>query len=90
MQLSMNGPNVNLDILKQYHQYRVEKEHPMIVNIRSCGLHILNGSLQYSFKQSSWNIDKILKAMWQIFHQSPVRRDIDIRETLCDTFPLPF
>ena len=90
LQLSMDGPNVNLDVLKFYHQYRVENEHPMIVNIGSCGLHVLHGALQYGFKQSSWDIDKILKAMWQIFHQSPARRDLYIKETQCDTFPLPF
>ena len=78
LQLSMDGPNVNLDVLKQYHQYRVEKEHPMIVNIGSCGLHILHGALQYGFKQSIWDIDKILRAMWQIFHQSPAIQDIYI------------
>ena len=86
----MDGPNVNQDVLKLYHQYRAENEHPMIVNIGSCGLHVLHGALQYGFKQSSWDIDKILKAMWQIFHQSPARRDLYIKETQCDTFPLPF
>ena len=49
-QLSMDDPIVNLDVLKQYHQYRVEKEHLMIVNIGSCGLHILHGDLHYGFK----------------------------------------
>ena len=34
-----------LDVLKQYHQYRVEKEQPVTVNIGSCGLDILHGGL---------------------------------------------
>ena len=70
----MDNSNVNQDVLKQYHQYRVEKEYTMIVNIGSCNLHILHGALQYGFKQSSCDMDKILKAMWQIFHKSPARR----------------
>ena len=28
--------------------------------------------------------------MWQNFHQSPARRDIYIKETKCEIFPLPF
>ena len=63
-----NVLQLSVDVLKLYHQYRVENEHPMIANIGSCGLHVLHGALQYGFKQSSWDIDKILKAMWQIFH----------------------
>ena len=61
----MDGVNVNLDVLKQCHQYKVEKKYSMIVNIGTYGLHILDEVLQYGFKQLSCDIDKILKAMWQ-------------------------
>ena len=60
----MDGPNVNLDVLKQYHQYRIEKEHPMIVDIGSCG----------RFKQSSWDIDEIYKReLCDTFHLTNIR-----------------
>ena len=42
----------------------------MIVNIGSCGLPMLHGALQCGFKQSSWDIDKILKVN---VHQSSAR-----------------
>ena len=78
LQLSMDGPIVNLDVLKQYHQYRVQKEHPIIVNIGSCGPRILHGALHHGFKQSSWDSDKILKAMsgkYSITSQATYIRD---------------
>ena len=99
LQLSVDGVNVNLDVLKQCHQYRVEKKYSMIVNIGSCGLHILDEALQYGFKQLSWDIDKILKAMWQtnippitiqaiyIYRERERERE---RERGCDTLPLRF
>ena len=58
----MDGPNFNLNVLKQYQQYRVEKEHPMIVNIDSCGIHMLHLALQHGFKQSAVKL-----AMWHIY-----------------------
>ena len=56
IEVSLDVSIVNLDVLKQQHQYRVEKEHTMIANIGSCGcgLHILHGSPPAVwFKQSN-------------------------------------
>ena len=45
-QLSMDGPNVNWDVLKLMSNHQEEKEHPNIINIGSCSLHIIHGALQ--------------------------------------------
>ena len=46
LQLSMDGPNVNWDVLHHQDQYRKEKEFPDIIIIGGCGLHILHGALK--------------------------------------------
>ena len=90
LQLSMDGPNVNWDVLLCQHQYRTEKEFPDIIIIGSCGLHILHGALKTGVKSTNWELDKILKAMWRLLYDSPARRDIYIKETMCDIWPLSF
>ena len=40
--------------------------------------------------ETDWGVSKVLHAMWKMSDESPTRRDIYIRETGCDTFPLHF
>ena len=89
-QLSMDGPNVNWDVLKINCQYREENEHPKLINIGSCGLHVMHGALRTGTIATVWEIHKVLHAMWKIFDESPARRDIYMRETSCDILPLHF
>ena len=67
---------------------RAESQIPQLLDIGSCGLHVINGAFRTGVEATPWKIKKILKAMWQIFHDSPARRDIYIRETKSDVFPL--
>jgi hypothetical protein len=85
IQLSMDGPSTNWKVLTLIQNHREEREWPSIINIGSCGLHVVHGA-----KKSGWEIDNILKAMWQIFHDSPARRDVYIRINESDTFPLRY
>ena len=52
----MDGPNNNLDVSKQY-QFRVEKEHPVIVNIGSCGVHVLHRAMQHGIGMGKYSSD---------------------------------
>ena len=90
IQISMDGPNVNWDVLKTHSQHRAKEEMPSLIELGSCGLHIVHGALQTGMKESGWKPEKVLHAMWKIFDESPARRDIYIRETSCDVFPLHF
>ena len=88
IQLSMYGPTTNWKVLTLIQNHREEKEWPSIINIGSCGLHIVHGAFQTGASKSGWEIDKIL--MWQIFHDSPARRDVYIRINESDVFPLRY
>ena len=86
----MDGPIVNWDVLKLHSGYREQNEFSKLVNIGSCGLHVLHGALRTGLMETEWEISKVLHAMWKIFDGSPARRGNYIRESGCDIFPLHF
>ena len=89
LQLSMDGPNTNWKVLDLLNKERSEKEYPCLVNIGSCGLHILHGAFKVGMESASeWSVSKILKAMWQLFHDSPARRETYTRVCESEEFSL--
>ena len=81
LQISMDGPNVNWDVLKRHSQYREEKELAQLVIIGSCGHHVVNGAFRTGMMETDWDIHKVLHAAWKLFDESPTRRDVYIKET---------
>ena len=67
-----------------------KNEFSRLINIGSCGLHVLHSALQTEIMETDREVSKVLHAMWKISDESPTRRDIYIRETGCDIFPLHF
>ena len=90
VQLSMDGPNVNWKFAECLFRDRNEIGLPDLINFGSCSLHIINGAFQTGVTDTAWNLKKILKAMWQIFDDSPARRDDFVSETDTNVYPLPF
>ena len=84
LQVLMDGPNVNWDVLKLHLSYREQNEFSKSINIGSWGLHVLQDALQTGLMETDWGMNKVLHAMGKIFDESPARRDIYIRETGCD------
>ena len=84
LQISMDGPNVNWDVLKCHSQYREEKELTQLVIIGSCGLHVVNGAFRTGMKETNWDIHKVLHAVWKLFDESPAK------ERGSEVFPLHF
>lgn len=76
VQLSMDGPNVNWAFLDALERYRKEEDpsSPSLLNIGSCGLHVLHGAYKTGHSKVDWDVDKTLKAAHGIFKQSPARR----------------
>ena len=88
--LSMDGPNTNWKVYENLKSHRTEKELPQIINVGSCGLHIVHGAFQTGVKATGWKSEKVLKAMWKLFNDSPARRDLYIQLNTSDVFPLMF
>ena len=88
VQLSMDGPSTNWNVLQLLHEDREEKEYPTIINIGSCSLHVLHGAFKSGMEAAGWDVGKVLKAIWQLFHDSPARREIYSRICESEEFPL--
>ena len=46
LQISMDGPGVNWPFFREIQKHREQKELPQLINIGSCGLHIIHGAFQ--------------------------------------------
>lgn len=57
--LSMDGPNTNWKVLKSIQNSRQENEQASLVNLQSCGLHVVSGALQNGVNSCNWNLDKV-------------------------------
>lgn len=60
MQISSDGPNVNLKFLSFFSEKRDLDELAGLVNIGTCGLHTVHGSLKNGIKKSGWEMGKVL------------------------------
>ena len=67
IQLSMNGPGTNWNVLTLLDFHCGEKEWPYLIG--SCGLHVMYGAFQTGTKTTGWNVDEIVKTMWQDLSQ---------------------
>lgn len=90
LQVSSDGPNVNLLFLKHLTKLREEEELPPLLDIGTCGLHVVHGSLKTGAKSSEWDLQRLLKAMWQLLHGSPARRAVYENVTESMEYPSKF
>ena len=70
LQVSSDGPNVNLSFLDLLEEDRNQKELSQHVYIGTCGLHSLHNSIKYGEKASDWNVKKLLTSLHRIFDMS--------------------
>ena len=88
IQLSMDGPNVNWKVLSEMKKEREEAGLSKLVDIGSCNLHIVHGALQTATEETGWKLKAVLKGSFQLFKDSPARRDDFISVTGSTTFTL--
>ncbi|CAM4635460.1 unnamed protein product [Leuciscus chuanchicus] len=92
LQISMDGPAVNWKLLRIFQEDKSQKDPdaPKMIHLGSCGLHVLHGSFQDGERETGWKVGDVLRALWQMFHDSPARRADFIEVTKTTTFPLKF
>ena len=61
-----------------------------LVNIGSYILHVVHGVLKSVTEAEKWNLNAIMKGSFQIFKDSPARREDFISITGSTIFPLQF
>ena len=75
LQISSDGPNLHLAFLEILKDSRTESDCDIkLINIGTCGLHIMHNAFKHGEKASTWDVKKLLSAMYKIFHESPSRR----------------
>ena len=74
LQVSSDGPNVNLSFIDLLEEDRNEKELSQFVYIGTCGVHTLHNSLKHGEKASGWNVKRLLTSLHRIFDELPSRR----------------
>ncbi|XP_058628927.1 uncharacterized protein LOC131538809 [Onychostoma macrolepis] len=87
--VSMDGPSVNWKFLEIFQQEHSEAfGGAQLTVVGSCGLHILHNAIKSGF--SVWQMEKVLRALHTVFHNSPARREDFCTLTKTSVFPLPF
>ena len=86
----MGGPNINLKFLNDIAKDRVANEQHELIFIGTCGLHVIHEAFKTGAESIDWKMKKMLKAAFQILHDSPARREDYKSTTGCDLHPLHF
>ena len=89
LQVSMDGPSVNWKFLDSLRETRDETDRQLI-DIGSCGLHVLHGALQTGHTASGWSVNEFLHSIYGLFKDSPARRVDFTHITGTVVFPLKF
>ena len=92
LQISSDGPNVNLSFLNTIHERRRDNEMQELIYLGTCGLHTVHNGIKHGESATKWNLKNILSAIFKIFHESPSRR-ADYEKLVCPTktdYPLQF
>jgi len=90
LQIGMDGPNVNWKFFDIIQRKLQDEFGSTVLNIGSCGLHIVHNSFKAGFSKSGWNIGDFLGALFYLFKDSPARRDDFFEITGSTTLPLKF
>ena len=90
IQIGMDGPNVNLKLLKMIQTERSENEQHQLTDIGSCGLHTIHNSCKTGAQSTDWGLKKTLKGSYQVFHNTPARREDFVTVTNTYRYPLSF
>ena len=74
-QVSMDGLSVNWKFLEKLTNERKDKDFHQLTDIGSCGLHIIHGAFKTGAEASEWNLKETLKGAFQLFYNTPARRE---------------
>ena len=77
LQLSVDGCNVNWNVLDGLDEQLIENGHTKTINIGSCAQHIVHGALQNGFCRTDGNIDKVLKSIYFLLNDSPACSEVE-------------
>ncbi|GBO35079.1 hypothetical protein AVEN_94183-1 [Araneus ventricosus] len=90
LQISMDGPAVNLKFYEILHQELKKEYNIECVNIGTCGLHTVNNAFRKGESCTDWEISSVLSALYYAFKDSPARRQDFLEASKLKKLPLKF
>lgn len=91
LQISMDGPNVNVKFIRDLKDYLKETfSGPVLLNVGSCSLHSVNNAFKAGMKATKWNVVEFLRALYNLLKNVPARRADYSHLTGSSIFPLKF
>ena len=75
IQISMDGPNVNWKFYSIIREKISADFDTKLINIGSCGLHVIHNSFKTGATASGWDISSILTSLYRLFKDAPARRE---------------
>ena len=89
VQISLDDPATNWSFFENLFQERAESnpDLPMLINLGSCGIHVVHGGFKYGVEATGWKLDGLLGSM---VRDSPARRDDFTTVTGSTLLPLKF
>ena len=90
IQVGMDSPNVNIKLLKMIRAEQLENKQHQLIDIGSSGLHKIQNAFKTGAESTVSGMKKILKRAFQIFYDSPARREDFLTVTNTNQFPQNF
>ena len=75
IQISMDGPHTKHKFLTELRKKRSEEELNDLIDIGTCNLHTVHGSFEKGATESNWELKKVFKGSYTLFHDTPARRE---------------
>jgi hypothetical protein len=90
LQISMDGPNVNWSFFEKLQNELFKDTDSSLINIGSCGLHVVHGAFKHACKSVDWDIESVLTSAYWLFKDTPARREDYTKATGSSEFAMKF
>ncbi|XP_071963464.1 uncharacterized protein [Antedon mediterranea] len=90
LQIGMDGPNVNWKFYKLLSADIKTNYNTSVLNIGSCGLHVMHNGFQSGVQSIDWKVYDILSSLQILFKDTPARREDFENATGTHVFGLKF
>lgn len=90
MQVSMDGPNVNLSALRQLQSDMMSEYDRTLIDVGTCSLHTMHNGFRHGVDRTNWDLSKFLSGVHTLFRDVPARRSEFEIITETDIYPLQY
>ncbi|KXJ20267.1 hypothetical protein AC249_AIPGENE16597 [Exaiptasia diaphana] len=86
----MDGPNVNWKFFGDLKTKIHDDFGSLLINIGSCGLHIMYNAFKRGMDGTRWKVDSYLLGLYRLFKDAPARKENFLKVTNSNVTPLKF